>query len=150
MTCSILLVAALMPACAHVSRAPEGEPWTQERLEAATVEIQRDVEKLRGVKFQRPVTVKVASTTTLREYAAKREAAMTSPGRLHRDECVAKLLGLAPPGLDLRALEMEVIEGQVGGFYDPGSDTFFLMDSMKGAAVKVILAHELTHAPAAR
>jgi len=126
--------------------ASDNPPWTQARLEEATAEIQVQVEAIRGVKFQRPVNVKVADTAILREYMAKREAEMTSPGRPHRDECVAKLLGLAAPELDLRALELEVLEGQVGGFYDPGSDTFFLMSAMKGEGVRVILAHELTHA----
>ena len=146
MTCSILLAAALFSGCAPVTPIAEGESWTEERLAAVTAEIQAQVETIRGAKFQRPVKVQVADTTILREYIAKREATMTSPGRPHRDECVAKLLGLAAPGLDLRALELEVLEGQVGGFYDPTSDTFFLMAAMKGQGVRVILAHELTHA----
>lgn len=143
MTCSILLAAALCTAPVPIA---EGESWTQAGLEAATAEIQAQVEAIRGVKFQRPVKVKVADTATLREYIAKREAEMTSPTRPHRDECVVKLFGLAAPALDLRALELEVLEGQVGGFYDPSSDTFFLMSAMKGQGVRVILAHELTHA----
>lgn len=140
MICPIPLLALL------ASPSGDDTAWTQARLEATSAEIQKDVEELRGVKFLRPVQVKLSNTAALREYIGKREAAMTSASRVHRDECTAKLLGLVAPDLDLRALEMEVIEGQVGGFYDPSSDTFFLMDAMKGSVAKVILAHELTHA----
>lgn len=115
-------------------------------LEAMSAEIQKDVEELRGAKFLRPVQVKVSGTQELRDYIEQREAAHGAPWRRHRDECVAKLLGLVAPDADLRAIEMAVVEGQVGGFYDPSTDTFFLMDAMKGAVAKVILAHELTHA----
>ncbi len=124
----------------------EDPAWTQARLEAASARIQTQVEELRGEKFVRAVGVKMSDTASLRAYIQKREAETTSPGRTHRDECSAKLLGLVAPGLDLRALELEVLESQVGGFYDPSSDTFFLMDQMKGTGAKVILAHEFTHA----
>ncbi len=140
MILSILLVAALSP---HLVDDPT---WTQERLEATAAEIQVQVEDLRGAKFLRPVQVKLSDTAVLRKYIQDRESEMLTPARRHRDECTAKLLGIVPPGLDLHAIEMEVVESQIGGFYDPKSDTFFLMDAMKGAVARVILAHELTHA----
>jgi hypothetical protein len=143
-TVSMILTLSLLAAIHPHS--VEDPAWTQARLEATSAVIQTQVEELRGAKFLRPVQVKLSDTAGLREYMRTREAETVSPARLHRDECVAKLLGLVAPDLDLRALEQEVLEGQVGGFYDPSSDTFFLMDSMKGAVAKVILAHELTHA----
>lgn len=125
---------------------PAPNDWNQERLEAASAEIQAQVEELRGAKFKRPVKVQMSDTKSLRAYIEKREAEMASPARLHRDECAAKLLGLVEPGFDLRAFELEILESQVGGFYDPKSDTFFLMEGLKGAGARIILAHELTHA----
>lgn len=125
---------------------PAPSDWTQERLEAVSSEIQAQVEELRGAKFQRPVKVQMSDKASLRAYIEKREAAMASPARLHRDECVAKLLGLVAPEFDLRAFELEVLESQVGGFYDPASDTFFLMKGLAGEGARIILAHELTHA----
>jgi hypothetical protein len=63
------------------------------------------------------------------------------------DETSAKLLGLIAPDTDLLAVEMELLEGQVGGFYDPDGDVFYLMDTFKkGDLARVILSHELTHA----
>ncbi len=137
-----LLVGALAPAAGST----DGSTWTQARLEATSAEIQAQVEVLRGAKFVRPVQVKLSDTAGLRKYMTDREAETVTPARMHRDECTAKLLGLVAPELDLHALEVEIVEGQVGGFYDPSSDTFFLMDAMKGSVAKVILAHELTHA----
>lgn len=140
MLLSIPLVAALSP---HFV---DDKSWTQERLEATSAEIQVQVEDLRGAKFLRPVQVKMSDTAALRKYIQEREAEMLTPARRHRDDCTAKLLGIVAPGVDLHAIEMEVVESQIGGFYDPKSDTFFLMDAMKGAVARVILAHELTHA----
>ncbi|MBL8861376.1 MAG: hypothetical protein JNK02_05130 [Planctomycetes bacterium] len=138
--------ATLLLALAALALQAPGGTWTQARLEAATREILPQVEALRGAQFLRPVKVEVASTAGLRAYVEQREAALTTPARRHRDECVAKLLGLVPPAADLRALELEIVEGQVGGFYDPAADAFFLMDAMTGGGVQIILAHELTHA----
>ncbi len=120
--------------------------WTQTQLEAESRSIQAQVEALRGARFQRPVKVEMADVKGFLEYARKREEQERSPERAHRDEAIAKLLGLVAPDLDLRALELELLQGQVGGFYDPGTSTFYLMDSMRGGLARVILAHELTHA----
>ncbi len=141
-----LSMLAALASSSLASAAGDTPAWTQAQLEATSAAIQIQVEELRGAKFLRPVQVKVTDAKGLREYVAQREAATMSKERLHRDEVVPKLLGLVAPGLDLRALEMEVLEGQVGGFYDPATDTFFLMDTMRGGVAKVILAHELTHA----
>jgi hypothetical protein len=141
-----LSLLAAMASSALATAAGDTPAWTQASLEATSAAIQVQVEELRGAKFLRPVQVKLTDAKGLRAYVAQREAATMSKERLHRDEVVPKLLGLVAPGLDLRALEMEVLEGQVGGFYDPATDTFFLMDTMRGGVAKVILAHELTHA----
>jgi hypothetical protein len=56
------------------------------------------------------------------------------------------MLGLLPPDMDLMAETMGMLEEQVGGFYDPESESFFLMEGYTGSIAKVILSHELGHA----
>jgi len=128
--------------------APEtsAKHWTQAELEKVAAGIQSDVEELRGLKFKRPVKVKVTDQKGFLEYARKRQEKIETPERQARDEAIAKLLGLIPPGMDLRATLEKLLEGQVGGFYEPGADTFYLMDSFGGDLARIILAHELTHA----
>jgi hypothetical protein len=137
------LIALALPLAGQDTPPPA---WTQADLEKVSAEIQEQVQTLRGARFARPVKVQLTDAKGFRDYALAREQKTTTPARLSRDETIAKLLGLVAPDLDLRAAEMEILETQVGGFYDPGSDTFYLMDTMRGSVAKVILAHELTHA----
>jgi hypothetical protein len=143
-----LIHAASLPIVRPNQDAPAAaaKTWTQEGLERVSGEIQADIETLRGMKFTRPVKVKVTDKKGFLDYARKREEKTETPERLARDETIAKMLGLIPADMDLRAATEKLLESQVGGFYDPGSDTFYLMDSFGGDLARIILAHELTHA----
>ncbi len=123
----------------------QGE-WTQVELESISNEIRGEIETLRGMSYTRPVAVKLTDKQGFLEYARKRQAATETPERRVRDESVAKLLGLVPHELDLQKTFESFLEQQVGGFYDPGSNTFYLMKGFQGDLARIILAHELTHA----
>lgn len=56
------------------------------------------------------------------------------------------LLGLVPPGLELRNLLAEVYREQVAGFYDPGSRALYVLDDQPASALEPLLLHELVHA----
>lgn len=131
-----------------VAKAPEPEPKSPEQieLERQTEEIRLQIEEIRGMKYTRPVAAKVTDKQGFIEYARKRQDATETPERRERDETVAKLLGLIPFDLDLSKTLESFLEGQVGGFYDPGTNTFYLMQGFQGDLARIILAHELTHA----
>lgn len=120
--------------------------WTQSELEALSRQIQDQVADLRGAEFKRPVAVRLADKQQFFEYAKKRQAETETPEKVAADEQLAKLLGVFPPELDLMATTMEFLQDQVGGFYDPASDSFSLMDQCPKGVAKVVLAHELGHA----
>lgn len=122
------------------------EQWSQADLERITDEIRAQIEELRGMKYARPVAAKITDKKGFVEYARKRQQATETPERRMRDETVAKLLGLIPFDLDLTKTLEAFLEGQVGGFYDPGTNTFYLMENFTGDLARIILAHELTHA----
>jgi hypothetical protein len=122
------------------------DQWSQADLERVTDEIRAQLEELRGMKFTRPVAAKITDKQGFLGYARKRQEATETPERRLRDETVAKMLGLIPFGLDLAKTLESFLEGQVGGFYDPGSNTFYLMENFTGDLARIILAHELTHA----
>lgn len=122
------------------------DQWTQEELEAVTDEIRVELEELRGDKFLQPVQVKITDKDGLLAYLKQRIGAFTTPEQWVADSTQARLLGLIPADLDLLATTYSMLEGQVGGFYDPASSSFYLMDSFTGGMARVILSHELVHA----
>lgn len=129
------------------ARAPAQDgPWKQSELEALSARLQVDVAKLRGESFRRDVSVKVATKADLVEYMKRRLQEEEPPEKLAADELLAKLLGLFPHDRDLMADTFALLESQVGGFYDPPSDTFWLMEGMPRSLAAPILAHELIHA----
>jgi hypothetical protein len=119
---------------------------TQEQLEQMTTEILKDIEEMRGEKFKRPVDVSLANKEGFLKYATERMETMSTPERLRSEETVMKMMGLVDPKVDYLKAQMEMLEEQVGGFYDPATESFCLMESFQGGLAKVILAHELTHA----
>ena len=119
---------------------------TQEELDELVSGIQVQIEELRGQVFKHPVPASVIDRAGFLAFAKKELAEDTTPEELAADEQVAKLFGLVPPDMDLMAQSLELLEEQVGGFYDPEKDEFFLMSSFTGGLAKIILAHELTHA----
>ena len=146
MTISLTLISLSMALCSAQDASEASDGWTQEALEAVSLEVQGQVGKLRGAEFEGAVKVKVADKAGLIEYALKRMDEMQLPGAMENANWTARLLGLLTPEQDLEKLTMEVLKEQVGGFYDPGTKSFYLMDGFTGDLARVILAHELTHA----
>lgn len=120
--------------------------WTQAELEAATLTIQAQIEELRGQKFLSPVAVEATDEKGLIEYAKARLETTETDVSMHADEMTMKQLGLLAADRNFLEETFSLLEGQVGGFYDPGTDSFYLMDRFTGGLAKIILAHELTHA----
>jgi hypothetical protein len=104
------------------------------------------VEAIRGLRFLRPVAVRTVGDDEARAYVLERLAEFTPRERLDAEEEAFALLGLLPAGSDLERLFLDAIEEQAGGFYDPDTGSFFLLDDMPAALAPALAAHELTHA----
>lgn len=146
---ALALLASVCSSCGEARSAQETdaeETWNQQELEALAKRIQSEIEELRGAKFQRPVAVRVASREDFQEHVKQRLAMTETPEKIAADEAIAKLLGVIPPDMDLMATFIAFAEDQVGGFYDPLSDSFSLMDVAPKGLAGVILSHELGHA----
>ncbi|MBK7645200.1 MAG: hypothetical protein IPJ19_19505 [Planctomycetes bacterium] len=143
----LLPLLLLLTASAATQKPPAAKAqWSQADLERVTEEIRGQVEELRGMKYKQPVAAKITDKKGFLEYARKRQEQTETPERRERDETDAKMLGLIPFGLDLSKTLESFLEGQVGGFYDPGTNTFYLMENFGGDLARIILSHELTHA----
>jgi hypothetical protein len=122
------------------------QEWTLDELKEVSEKIRKDVESIRGQSFVRPVDVKITDKdgfqSTLLAYVEEEYP----EGLLEGTSIAARMLGLIPAEMDFLEATVDLMRDQVGGFYIPGTDTFYLMSSFTGGVAKVILAHELTHA----
>lgn len=147
------IAAALLLGVACVGHAPPapapapGPPRIDSiRAEAAVLAMTPKVEAIRGLRFLRPVEVRTVGDDEARAYVVKRLAEFSPRERLDAEEAAFVLLGLLPAGSDLERLFLDAVEEQAGGFYDPDTGSFFLLDDMPAALAPALAAHELTHA----
>ncbi len=122
------------------------EAWTQEQLDRTGALVSEEIERIRGQEFLRPVAMRIGDKATLVAYLKKRIGETSTPAQLEGNEVMSKMLGLVPADMDLMKKAVEMLEGQVAGFYAPEEDTFYIMDRFVGPAANVIIAHEFTHA----
>ncbi len=118
----------------------------QAKLERLVADISVDVADLRELEWKHPVKATLADRDTVRRYLRERLLAMDSPEELARTEFAAQLLGLMPAEKSLEELMVSFLDEQAGGFYDPLSKGFFLMEGVEGALAESTIAHELVHA----
>lgn len=143
----LLLAAALAVGAVALGDGGRSRPRAVRR--AATVTpahvalIERRVEALRGLRFVRPVPVAVVSPAQARRDGLA-DYDRQPAAQQRADAELLTLLGLLPPGTDLRRIASAVYGEQVAGYYDPRRKQLSLV---RGAGVDdVTLAHELTHA----
>jgi hypothetical protein len=119
---------------------------TAQEAAAMAAEISKTVEELRGLKFKRPVPVKVVDDATARVHFKNRAAKYWPEARVRIEQKVYAQLGLLPPGTDILSTLLDMLEEQAGGYYDPETDTFYVLGDMPRTMAPLIMAHELTHA----
>jgi hypothetical protein len=111
--------------------------------------IEREVERIRGVEFKKPIRPKLVTPEEAKREAF-RDIDETYPEKTRRaDEELLSLLGLVPPDTDIRELLETVTGEQVIGYYDPRAKRMRIVSGNGAdspALVDITLAHELTHA----
>jgi hypothetical protein len=118
---------------------------TPAEAEALVREVSAKVEKIRGLKFKTPVSMRIISGAEARaDFAADISTADVQEARHTQDAFIQ--LGLVPPGTDLVRGYLDLAEKDVAGYYESGSRTFFLLDHVSADEAKGVMAHELTHA----
>jgi len=148
-SCSFLALAAL-PAQEEPAETQDAQAADDgidvARLRELTDDIRDDVELLRELDFERPVDVAIADKEGFLGYVRERIERSTPKETFTSIEEAVELLGLVPADMNMQEVLEELLQGQVGGFYDPGADKFYLMEGFGGGVARIILAHELVHA----
>jgi len=109
-------------------------------------EIVPEVERIRGLTFDHAVPVRVISDEEAQKHLINRLDLFDVPARMKTMQRAYRFLGLLPEDVDMMQAFLEVLREQAGGFYDPETKSFFLLDDIPAVLIKVLMAHELTHA----
>jgi hypothetical protein len=112
-------------------------------------EVAKEVEALRGWKFKTPVAHKFASPQDVRAYLDREVAEQCPPEKIGQLQAFLRLVGLLPPECELKGTMLDLLQEQVGGYYDLDKGALYLVNrgqAMPPLVQRVVLAHELTHA----
>jgi hypothetical protein len=128
---------------------------TEQAMADLTAEEQRarliaQVEKLRGLQTKATVTVEFLDRDDLRAVLEAKASEEMDAAETDAVAQMLKLLGLIPADADLLQLMFDLQESQVLGFYDPPSDTFYLVDTARDEPMDALdqatFVHEYVHA----
>ena len=127
----------------QASRSPRS---AEETLRARAEELLPAVEDLSGLPAREPLRIGVRSNEDLEAFLVAELAEQFDGDRIRHMMRVYARLGLVPEELDLEPLLRRLLLEQVVGFYDPASDTLFVVDGVASELVDGVLVHEMVHA----
>ena len=143
------LAAFVLILCAGAAPGPSKVVTRDSELRLAD-EIAKEVESLRGWKFTGPVEKGIYTESELRAFIEKRLVEEYPEAELSQNEMFLRRIGALPESTPLRQTLIDVLMSQIGGFYDPPTRTFYMIerpDAEYGRLMdRILLAHELTHA----
>lgn len=113
---------------------------------AAVDDVSAQLAQIRGLAYKAPVPVKVVDDAFARGHVTARFRKFMPEAELAATAKAWELLGVVPPGTDILKSFLDALEEQAGGFYDPQTKSFFLLDDMPKGMAALLAAHELTHA----
>jgi hypothetical protein len=152
-----IVVAMLFAAASAAPRAhAQAENGKIDAAEAAAV--QRTVQEVRLLKLKNKVPVVVRSTEEAGKLLEAELESEYTPETIDTDGRAGALIGLYPPGVNLKAANMSLLESQVIAFYDFKKKTMVVVNGalerefpgqppeLQAKLDNMILAHEFTHA----
>jgi hypothetical protein len=107
-------------------------------------DIEKFVEKERGLQFKSPPQVTLADENEFEQQLLK-NFDQELP-QLREDQEVFTALGLVPPGTDVVGSMRTLLRASAVGFYDPETKQLYVRGGDATPYVREVLAHELTHA----
>ena len=117
-----------------------------EQVQELALEVTPDIERAVGLDFKYPPKVAVRTKDEVFDYLERKIATEFPPEEMERITTAYRLFRLLPPELDLEQLLIELLSEQVVGFYDPQTDTLYVVAGAEQLELRLIVAHELVHA----
>lgn len=126
----------------------DGGPATVTFTERDVARVARRVERIRGLRFERPVRPLFLDREDALEYVRRVSRSEYSEAERRVDEEGLKLFGLLARPTDLREALDRVDDEQLLGFYDDKAKRLVVIRDPGGtrALLEITLAHELVHA----
>jgi hypothetical protein len=132
--------------CAHSQEAAPAPPPDPQ---AVADGIAKDVAQIRGLPFKQPVSVETQSSEQFVEYVSRRiDEVVPEPIRRHYG-LIVRTVGLyrGAPIDDFSGMMTAVMSSQVGAYYDPDKQRFYVvMSGLPDLMQGVLYSHELYHA----
>lgn len=130
------------------SATPGASALSDPALLAAVEAVEAQVPALRGLQPIRPVPSRVIGEAQLVAELAQRFRDENPHARIAAQGAFLARLGLLPAGMDLEALEEELLGSQVIGLYDDKAKTLSIVQrgGAFGPLERTTVAHEFTHA----
>jgi hypothetical protein len=128
----------------HTARA-EGDALTA--LLARTDAVAREVAKVRGLPLKRRIPNEVVDRAELRARLLKMAAEDKTAAEAAAEGFALERWGLIPPGMDYKAMLVDVLTEQIAGYYDAETKKLTISRSAGAdpAWAEMVLAHELDH-----
>ncbi len=138
------VTASAGPSDGSASASPAGSP--DDASVYAAIEAQ--VQELRGLTAKTPVDPKLLDEATLKKNIEKSFLTANPPEQLAATQRIYELMGLVPPGTDLKALYLRLLGSQVAGYYDDKTKELYVVSKSGGLGPteQVTFAHEFDHA----
>ena len=114
--------------------------------QAKVAEAVPKIEAAIGLPFRTPPVVEVRSRTQVREYLEKQLTDSLARQQVAGQESALKRLGLMPDTMSLERLLLDVLEEQVGGYYDPRAKVLYIVEGTEEEVAGLTVSHELIHA----
>jgi len=112
-------------------------------------EVAKEVEALRGWTFKQPVEKRFCTPQEAMAFVKKEVDEQVPPERIRKIQAFLRTVGLLPHDCDLKQTLLNLLEEQVGGYYDTDAKALYLVErgeTVPDLVTRIMLSHELTHA----
>jgi hypothetical protein len=130
------------------SPTPTARPTPSQDAATVYAEIERQVQQIRELEAEKPVTPALLDETQLKKNMTAQFDKDTPPAVVAATEKLYELLGLIPAGSSLRDLYVQLLGSQVAGYYDPETKELYVVSSTGGLGPteRFVFSHEFDHA----
>ena len=148
LTCLAFLAMLPQVCVSALAEAPAATDASQDLVRVAD-EVAKEVEALRGWTFKQPVQKRFCTPDDVRRYLVRLTDEQCPADRVGQIQAFLRTVGLLPPECDLKKALLDLLEDQVGGYYDTEAKALYLVtrgERLPALVERVMIAHELTHA----